>query len=139
MIDGLDVSYSSDELALSGILRGKTLTTTFEDVVLARDVCDMAARRSPSRASILQQRAIFEYTYPKGSLDEAQAAIDAAVALQPCKSTIRHTKSQVLRWRALATSSEFARRTFRSQAREELDMRGDQNDPYVFGTRARLL
>jgi tetratricopeptide (TPR) repeat protein len=138
MIDGLDIGFSSDELALSGILRGRTLCDTFEDVVLGRDVYQVAAKRNPTRAFIHQQHAIYEYSHRRGDLDIAQSAIDIAAEMEPKNASIRHTKAEVLRRRAFETTSEFARRTYRSRARSELDLIADQNNAYVLSSRARL-
>lgn len=138
MIDGLDIGYSSDELALSGILRGRTLAETFEDVVMARDVYEVAAKRNPSRAFIHQQKAILEYSHIKGDLETALTAVETAADMEPRSASIRHTLAEVLRRKAFDTSSEFARRTFRMRARNELDQISDQNNAYVLSTRARL-
>ncbi|MEY8099563.1 SIR2 family protein [Falsihalocynthiibacter sp. S25ZX9] len=138
VIDGLDTSYRSDDIALSQLIRGRNLAETFEDVTLARQVYDIAVRRNPSRPYISQQRAIFEYTHTRGSLDEAEAAVAEALSLEPSNHSFRHTEAQILRRKALETSSEFARHSLRSQSRAALDKIPDQSNAYVLGSRARL-
>ena len=64
--------------------------------------------------------------------------IDEALAVEPDNHSFRHTQAQVLRRQALATKSDFARHSLRSQSRAALDRIPDQNNAYVLGSRARL-
>lgn len=138
VIDGLDASYRSDEIALSHLIRGKNLADTFEDISLARQVFDIAVRRNPTKLYLLQQRAILEYSHKRGSLEEAERAISAALMSDPDNPTFLHTQAQVFRRMALSASSELVRQTLRSRSRTTLDRISDQNNAYVLGTRARL-
>lgn len=138
LIDGLDTSYGSDDLALSQLIRGRNLAETFEDVSLARQVYEVAVRRNPSKPYILQQRTIFEYTHSRGSLEAAENAILEALEADPENHSFLHTQAQVLRRQALVTKSDFARQSLRSQSRATLDKINDQKNAYVLGSRARL-
>lgn len=138
VLTSLDRSFSSDSIALSGLLRGRDVAETFENEVVAREIYDLAWHRNPQAAFIGQQRAIFELYHSQGNLDEAQQAIDAALAIEPTNGTLHHTRSQVLRRRAQRASSEFARTTLRSQARAALGEIPNQSDAYVLVARARL-
>ncbi len=138
LIYGLDTSYRSDELALSQLMRGRSLAETFEDASLVRQIYDVAVQRNPARPFISQQRAVFEYTHLKGQLDEADAAISTALNKEPKNPSFLHTQAQVYRRRALETKSDFARSSFRAKSRAALDKIPDQTNAYVLGTRARL-
>jgi tetratricopeptide (TPR) repeat protein len=138
VLSSLDRSFQSDNTALSGILRGREIADTFEDVSLARDVYDLALHRNPQAAFIRQQQAIFEMRHTSGDGNAAQAAIDAALEIEPHNSTLHHTRSRVLAYRAQSTPSEFARGSLRSQARSALGNISNQHDVYVLTARARL-
>lgn len=138
LIDGLDTSYRSDDIALSQLIRGRNLADTFEDIALARQVYDVAIHRNPLKPYISQQRAIFEYSHGCGSLEEAEAAVNEALEKEPRNHVFRHTESQVYRMKALASTSETAKHLYRTKSRAALDKISDQNNPYVLGTRARL-
>lgn len=138
VLTSLDRSYQSDNIALSGLLRGREMATTFENISLARDIYNLALHRNPQAAFIGQQRAIFEMRHSKGSGEEAQAAIDAALAIEPNNGTLHHTRSQVLAYRSQNAPSEFARNSLRSQARSALGNIANQTDAYVLSARARL-
>jgi tetratricopeptide (TPR) repeat protein len=138
VISALDRSFSSDSIALSGLLRGRDMADIFEDVELAREIYGLAWQRNPQAAFIGQQRAIFETNHPNGSLDNAQEAIDSALAIEPENGTLHHTRAQVLRRRAQLAPSEFAKTNLRSQARAALNSVPNQYDNYVLGARARI-
>jgi tetratricopeptide (TPR) repeat protein len=138
VLSSLDRSFQSDNVALSGLLRGREMAETFEDVILARDVYDLALHRNPQAAFIGQQRAIFEMQHANGNGDEAQAAIDTALEIEPHNSTLHHTRSRVLAYRSRSASSEFARDSLRSQARSALGNIPNQRDAYVLTAKARL-
>jgi tetratricopeptide (TPR) repeat protein len=138
LIDGLDTSYRSDDMALSQLIRGKNLAETFEDMSLARQVYDIAIRRNPTKLYLYQQLAILEYSHMRGSLEEAERAIAEALTIDPDNSSFLHTQAQVFRRMSLISKSEFARQTLRSKSRTTLDKISDQSNSYVLGTRARL-
>lgn len=138
VLSSLDRSFQSDSVALSGLLRGRDVADTFEDVGLARDIYDLALHRNPQAAFIGQQRAIFEMQHADGEGDAAQDAIDAALKIEPHNSTLHHTRSRVLAWRAQSAPSEFARGSLRSQARSALSNIPNQRDVYVLTAKARL-
>lgn len=87
VLSSLDRSFQSDSTALSGLLRGREMAETFEDIGLARDVYDLALHRNPQAAFIGQQRAIFEMQHANGEGDAAQAAIDTALEIEPHNHT----------------------------------------------------
>lgn len=134
----LDRSFTSDGIALSGLLRGRQMADTFEDIGFARDVYDFALIRNPQAAFIGQQRAIFEMQHANGNHDKAQAAIDAALQIEPDNPTLHTTRSQVLAYRSQRAPSDFARDSLRSQARSALGNVQNQNNVYVLTGRARL-
>lgn len=138
VLSSLDRSFQSDNTALSGLLRGRDVAETFEDVGLARDIYDLALHRNPQAAFIGQQRAIFEMQHSGGDAAAAEAAIDGALEIEPHNSTLHHTRSRVLAYRAQSAPSEFARDSLRSQARSALGNISNQQDVYVLTARARL-
>ncbi len=138
VLSSLDRSFQSDSTALSGLLRGRDVADTFEDIGLARDVYDFALHRNPQAAFIGQQRAIFEMQHPRGSGDAAQEAIDAALKIEPHNGKMHHTRSRVLAYRAQSAPTEFARGSLRSQARSALGNISNQSDVYVLSAKARL-
>ncbi|WP_141134393.1 SIR2 family protein [Jannaschia aquimarina] len=138
LIDGLDCSFRSDEVALSQLARGRTLAETFEEVHLGREVFEVARVRNPRRAFLWQQNAVYEYSHASGDLALAEQHSQTALAMEPENPSLRHTHSTVLRRRSLTAESEFAKRSLRTQARKELDKIRDQSNPYVLSGRAKL-
>ncbi len=138
VIAALDPGYRSDSIALSGILRGRSIAETFEDPIQARDVYAIAHQKHPSTAFIFQQRAIFEMHHAQGSLDNAQVSIDTALQMEPTHGGFLHTRSLVLRRMAKDNNSEFASNSLRNQARAALDKAPDQRSPYILTARANL-
>lgn len=138
LVDALDASFRSDEVALSQLAKGKSLADTFDDVHFGREVFEMARARNPKQAFLWQQNAIYEYSHKYGDLEVAEQHSMAALEIEPENPTLRHTRSTVLRRKSLTTQSEFAKRSLRTQARKELDKIRDQSNPYVLGGRAKL-
>lgn len=138
LIDALDCSFRSDEVALSQLAKGRSLADTFEDVHLGREVFEIARARNPKRAFLWQQNAVYEYSHSAGDLAIAEQHSQTALDMEPENPTLRHTHSTVLRRRSLTSESEFAKRSLRTQARKELDKIKDQSNPYVLGGRAKL-
>lgn len=138
LIDGLDTSYRSDDVALSQLIRGKNIAEAFEDINLARGVYEVAIRRNPSKFYLQQQRAIFEYTHGNGNLEQAEQAVSEALEADPSNPSFLHTQAQVFRRMALRSDSEFARQALRVKSRATLDRIPNQANSYVLGSRARL-
>ncbi len=138
LIDALDCSFRSDEVALSQLAKGRILADTFEDAHMGREVFEIARARNPTRAFLWQQNAVYEYSHSSGDLSIAEQHSQTALEMEPENPTLRHTHSTVLRRRSLTSESEFAKRSLRTQARKELDKIKDQSNPYVLGGRAKL-
>lgn len=138
LIDALDTSFRSDEVALAQLAKGKTLADTFEDVVFGREIFEIGCARNPNRAFLRQQQSVYEYSHPGGDLEQAERNILSALEMEPDNPSIQHTHATVLRRKSLASGSEFARRSLRAHSRKALDAIRDQTNPFVLGGRARL-
>jgi hypothetical protein len=136
----LNTDYSSDEQAFRQLIRGRSVSETFESLELGRRIFDVAQETAGENAHVLQQRGIFEMTHAGGSLDLAASFIEEAAALLPHDRTIQHSQAQVARERALRTSDPLYRMKLRERAREQLVglVGGNSEQPHGYHTKALL-
>ncbi len=140
MLNGMNISYSSDEFAFRVLTRGRTVTNTFKSQELGRKLYEIAQELIGPDGYLMQQRGIFEMTHAGGSLDLAERYLDQAGELKPKDRTILHSQAELLRRKAASSADSLERAKLRQRASEKLapllDPFGD--DPHGFHTKALL-
>jgi len=140
VIRGMNISYSSDELAFRMLIRGRTVSDTFKSQELGRRLYDVAEELVGPDAHILQQRGIFEMSHPGGSIDLAERYIDEAISLEPNDRMIIHSQAELLRRQASESIDPIERAKLRRRASEKVAPLMDRfrDDPHAFHTKALL-
>ena len=138
ILESLDPGYSADSRALDEITRGRVLLKTFNGVVEARELYEMAVQIAPKQGYLYQQWAIFELHHPGGSTKAAEEFAARARELDPSRISIIHTQVEVDRKRANDEQSPILKESLRRRARERLnDM--PSNDRLATSSRCKLL
>ena len=140
MLNGMNISYSSDEYAFRVLTRGRTIADTFKSLELGQQLYQIAEELVGPDPFLLQQRGIFEMTHAGGSFDLAERYLNQAAELRPRDHTIMHSQAELLRKRAANSVDSLERAKLRQRASEKLapllDRFGD--DPHGFHTKALL-
>ncbi|MDE3022606.1 MAG: SIR2 family protein [Pseudomonadota bacterium] len=136
IISKMDLDYSSDSRAFFELVRGKRLAELFDKKELALDVFAAASKTSAPQSFLAHQRAILELNHPNGNLNVAMASIREAEAHTNSNigfhdTSLKHTKANLLRKRALSSSSQIERERYRADARSILKPQlGSQDNSY---------
>lgn len=116
----LNPMYSTDEEAIKGLVRAKSVHELFpnaEDGLALYKVADEVLGESPH---LLQQRANYERVRPNGNLQLALSHLKRASELDRRNPTIPHTTAEVIKALADRSSEPLERRRLRNEARAEL-------------------
>ena len=116
LIRGMNLSYSSDELAFKSIVTGREIAELFPSQELGRRFFDIALEVAGSEPSLFQQRAIFEINHSGGSAEVGLHWIEKAEALRPHDRAIQHTKGNILRACASGARNNLLRDEYRRRA-----------------------
>lgn len=121
ILSKVDLDYSSDNKAFFELVKGRMLSDLFERKELAISVFDAAERANPPAAYLLHQRAILELNHRTGNIEVASEYLrkaEAAIRESGYRdSSIQHTKANLLRRRALLSTSAVERERYRADAR----------------------
>lgn len=139
IISALDIGYSSDLEALSGIVRGRDIADCFQDIEKARQVYHLAETVAPNAAFVRQQRAISEYVHPSGSMVLAAEAADEARRLAPTNASVIHTQAEVARRAAVVSRNSYERIALRRLARRYISDLPARDNCFGVSTSAKLL
>ena len=120
MLNGMNISYSSDEYAFRVLTRGRTIADTFKSLELGQQLYQIAEELVGPDPFLLQQRGIFEMTHAGGSPDLAERYLDQAAELRPRDHTIMHSQAELLRKRAANSVDSLERAKLRQRASEKL-------------------
>lgn len=114
----LNVSYASDNYAVSQIIKGKLLAEEFTNKSLVNTIFNVAEDAGIHPAVVNHQRAVFELHHPGGDLRAALSFITKAEE-QPgslSRKTLQHTKSNIFRRLALTSNIDVEKRKLRQDA-----------------------
>lgn len=95
VINHLDIDYYSDNIGFKGLVNAKTLLRQFPDPQMVRQLYDLASKRSPDDAMLMQQMAIFEMNSPAGIIDRASNLLYEAVKIAPWSKPISHSLAEL--------------------------------------------
>jgi hypothetical protein len=141
IIKGMNLSYSSDEIAFKAMIAGREIAQLFPSQELGRRFFDIAIEVAGPDASVIQQRAIFEINHAGGSPELGLTWIEKAERLRPYDRAIRHTKGNILRACAAAAKNPLKRDELRKAAHQTLAplAHSDARQPHGFHTLALVL
>lgn len=144
IIGSMNTGYSSDNEAITRLIKSKDAARDFSDKELAYPIFRAAKAAGVSAEVVDQHLAHFEAIHKNGDLRKALSLIDAAIACarngRPAKSTL-HVKALILREIARDNSTSSVEKDKRRQeARAILDrLMADKRDPHPFNAKAALL
>lgn len=121
IISGLDVGYSSDNMILESVCKGRNMSAQFSSIVAAREIFEMAFSIAPDTAYIYQQAAILEYLHQQGSLDRSQKLAEKARSLDTNNHIYLHTLAEVMRRQANDCDNPIKKEQLRAQSRSYLN------------------
>lgn len=114
----LNVSYETDNLAISQMIKGRILADEFTNKSLVNSIFNVAEDAGIHPAVINHQRAVFELHHPGGDLRSALNYINKAEE-EPgnlSRKTLQHTKSNIYRRLASASNIDVEKRKLRQDA-----------------------
>ncbi|MER4947869.1 hypothetical protein J9B73_25840, partial [Klebsiella pneumoniae] len=114
----LNVSYETDNLAISQMIKGRILADEFTNKSLVNSIFNVAEDAGIHPAVINHQRAVFELHHPGGDLRSALNYINKAEK-EPgnlSRKTLQHTKSNIYRRLASASNIDVEKRKLRQDA-----------------------
>lgn len=143
IIQSLNTGYSTDNEAVTKLIRARQLAADFTDKSLAYAVFKAARDAGVSDEVVDQHLAQFELLHKNGDLPKARHLIEQAIATskndRPAKSTL-HVKASILRRQAKESRSQLERDKRRQEASALLNkMMSDQRNPHPFVLKADLL
>lgn len=114
----LNVSYDTDNHAISQMIKGRVLAEEFTNKSLVNTIFNVAEDAGIHPSVINHQRAVFELHHPGGDLRAALSYIvkaeeDPGTLL---KRTLQHTKSNIYRRLALSSNIDGEKRKLRQDA-----------------------
>ncbi|WP_177337726.1 SIR2 family NAD-dependent protein deacylase [Klebsiella quasipneumoniae] len=114
----LNVSYDTDNHAISQMIKGRVLAEEFTNKSLVNSIFNVAEDAGIHPSVINHQRAVFELHHPGGDLRAALGYINKAEQ-EPgtiLKRTLQHTKSNIYRRLALSSNIDGEKRKLRQDA-----------------------
>ena len=141
ILHALNPMYSTDSLALRGLLRARhvdDLFPSYEDAAaLYQAAVDVLGEDD---VYLLQQRANYERIRPNGNLQTATSLLMKARSLDPRDETVIHTLAEVMQKRANSSTESLERRKYRAEAKALLQLIGSEGPSAKFAvcTRAKI-
>lgn len=141
ILDGINISYSTDSEAFRGMIRGRDVAEIFASYELANQFYDRAAALVGDDPFLLQQRAIFEIHHPGGNLTKAEKSLIMALDQAPYNKSIQHSFANLKRLQANFSENPILRDKHRLAARQQLRnlVGADARFPHGFHTKVLLL
>lgn len=141
VLDGMNLSYSTDQEAFRSLIRGRELAELFASYELGSQFYDRASRLIGPDPFLMQQRAIFEMQHPGGDLLRAEEFLTKAFESAPYNKSIQHSVANLRRLQANTTQNPILREKYRRSARDQLGSLAGANAkvPHAFHTLALLL
>ena len=140
IMQGLDISFSSDSFAFSQLVRGKSIKSMFKSQELGRRFYDVAMKVGGGEAFLYQQRAIFEMDHVGGDISLAEKYLKQATSMEPYNKSIQHSMALLQRNKAQDTSDPLLRKHYRSQAQTQINSLdvGNGGNSYTVHTAGQL-
>ena len=141
ILGGLNLAFSTDNIAFREIIRSAGVIDAFPSVELAHRFYDQAIKVTGGLSEyVFQQAAIFELNHDGGTLGRAYQMLKSAIELAPHDPSIQHTYANLRRRQALVAKTELEANTFRQEAREILNRlkRRKNSQVYEFHTLAQI-
>lgn len=125
ILRALNPMYSTDSLALRGLLRARQVDDLFPSYEDAAALYQAAVEViGEDDLYLLHQRANYERIRPNGNLQTAASLLMKARELDPRDETVIHTLAEVMRKRADNSTESLERRRYRTEAKALLQRIG---------------
>ncbi|MGD9852155.1 MAG: SIR2 family protein [Nitrospirales bacterium] len=141
ILGALNPMYSTDSLALRGLLRARQVDDLFpsnEDAVeLYKTAVEVMGEND---VYLLHQRANYERIRPNGNLQTATSLLQKARHLDPRDETVIHTLAEVMRNRADNSTELLERKRYRNEAKallQRISLEGP-SAKFAISTRAKI-
>lgn len=141
ILGGVNLAFSTDNMAFREIIRSAGVIDAFPSVELAHRFYDRAIEVTGGLSEyVFQQAAIFELNHDGGTLGRAYQMLKNAMELAPHDPSIQHTFANLRRRQALVAKTELEANTFRQEAREILNRlkKRKNSQVYEFHTLAQI-
>ncbi len=141
ILRALNPMYSTDSLALRGLLRARHVDDLFPSYEDAAELYQAAVEvMGEDDVYLLHQRANYERIRPNGNLQTATSLLMKARHLDPRDETVIHTLAEVMRKRADNSPEALERRRYRTEAKALLQRIGAEGPSAKFAvsTRAKI-
>lgn len=138
----LNGAFSSDEVAIQKMVKGRVLAGQFSDRAFVNQIFEAAIESGLHVSVVDHQRAVFELHHPHGDVKSALSIV-ARVERNPgslSPKTIAHTKANILRRLAGSAKTELERDRLRQDALAILNISTrSARDALPFFTKSQLL
>lgn len=118
ILNVLDVDYAADRDGFRGLTNARELIRLFPDAQMVRHLFGIASTRTDTKASLMQQEAIFEMNSTGGSIKRAADLLFEARRLAPHNLTIAHSAAELALKISLEASSDAEKIKYRKEAQE---------------------
>lgn len=142
IVGQLNLGFSSDEYAMTRLVKGRSLAEEFIDKALVSEIYDEALSAGIDDAVIYHQKAVFELHHPKGDMSAALGYITKAEGAPGsiAAKTLAHTRANILRRLATNASSTLEKSKLRQSALAILDRAINKpRDALPFHTKGQIL
>jgi len=119
VIKGLNPAFETDDIALTELIRGRTLADVFGDKAIVSRIYEEAATPTIDQSFVYHQRAVFELNHKGGDLNAALRFIQLAEKNWDggTNFSMLHTKANIFRKLSIAARNISERDAFRTEAK----------------------
>ena len=117
LLNALDVDYSSDREAFKGLTNAKQLLVLFPDLHMIRQIYEIAGKRVPNDAILVQQEAIFEMSSPDKNFAKAADLLHKAQKIEPHNKAIAHSLSVLAIRKSAKAQTPLEKKKLRDEAK----------------------
>ncbi|WBV51919.1 SIR2 family protein [Chryseobacterium gambrini] len=91
LLSFLDIDYENDRNAFLSMINARNLMELFSDPEMIRELYQVAIKKNPRDAKLLQQNAIFEMSAKGGNINKSEQLLNEATKIQKNDSVIQHS------------------------------------------------
>jgi len=135
----LNLSYETDRLAFSHMIKGRALLDIFPDHSMVKTIYKSAEENAGQDQYLLHQMGIYEMNRPNGNLREAGELLDKALELSPNNQTVLHSIAECCLKRADSARTELEKNKSLEQATNIcLSLKKLANDTFAISTLVKI-
>lgn len=135
----LNLSYETDRLAFTHMIRGKVLLDIFPDHSMVKEIYRLAEENAGQDQYLLHQMGIYEMNRPNGNIREAEGLLRKALEQSPDNSTVLHSIAECHVNRAEKARTELEKNKSLDQATKIcLSLKKLTNNTYAISTLIKI-